>query len=149
MRGVGAGTGGIHPAVILDMAGVTPGQRTFPVTAKTVSVPRGIRVDRAIPSEARFTFEHRLVRNVPVNVRFSGEGTDGYVVAHAETKPAELTIVGPASRVEAVQFVETDPVDVSRAVGSSEYHVNAFAKDSYVRFQSSPQVAVAVTMKKK
>ena len=43
----------------------------------------------------------------------------------------------------------TDPVDVSGVVGSAEFHVNAFVEDPYVRFQSSPQVTVAVTMKKK
>ena len=145
----GLGTGGMRAAVVLDMAGVSPGQRTFPVTAKNVNVPRGIHVDRAIPSEARFTFEKRLMRNVPVHVRFTGEGANGYVVAHAEPQPSELTIIGPASRVEGVQSVETDPVDVSNAVGSSEYRVNAFAGDPYVRFQASPQVAVSVTMKKK
>jgi len=145
----GVGDGGIHPAVVLDMAGVAPGQRTFPITSRNASLSRGVRLERAIPSEARFTFERRLARSVPVHVRFTGEDAHGYVVARDEAQPPELTIVGPASRVDAVKAVETDPVDVSNAVGSSEYRVNAFAGDPYVRFQSTPQVTVVVTMKKK
>jgi hypothetical protein len=45
--------------------------------------------------------------------------------------------------------VVTDPVDVSSVVGSSEFRVNAFIDDPYVRFVGSPQVTVSVTMKKK
>jgi YbbR domain-containing protein len=137
-----------RPAVVLDMSAVSPGQRTFPISERNVNLARGVHLVRAIPSEARFTFERRLVRNVPVRVRFSGEGSDGYVVARNQIKPPQLTIIGPESRVRAISSVATDPVDVSNAIGSSEYHVNAFAGDPYVRFQGSPQVTVDVTMKK-
>jgi len=34
-------------------------------------------------------------------------------------------------------------------VGTARFHVNAFVEDAYVRFAESPQVTVAVTMKKK
>ena len=42
----------------------------------------------------------------------------------------------------------TDPVDVATVVGSSEFRVNAYLEDPYVRFRSSPQVTVSVAMKK-
>ena len=45
--------------------------------------------------------------------------------------------------------VVTDPIDVSNVVGTSEFRVNAFVEDPYVRFEGSPQVTVTVTMKKK
>jgi hypothetical protein len=45
--------------------------------------------------------------------------------------------------------VDTDRVDVSSVVGSSEFRVNAFVEDPYVRFAASPQVTVVVTMKRK
>jgi YbbR domain-containing protein len=145
----GLGDGGIRPDVVLDMSGVTPGQRTFTISSRNVHLSRGVVLVRAIPSEERVTFERHLTRTVPVKARFTGVGVNGYVVARDEVEPKELSIAGPASRVEAIKEVTTDPVDVSNAVGSSEYHVNAFVSDPYVRFQSSPQVTVAVTMKKK
>ena len=42
----------------------------------------------------------------------------------------------------------TDVVDVSNVVGSSEFHVNAYVEDPFVRLTESPQVMVAVVMKK-
>jgi hypothetical protein len=70
-------------------------------------------------------------------------------VEHFEVEPKELAVVGPADRVGRIASVVTDPVDVSSVVGSSEFRVNAFIDDSYVRFVGSPQVTVSVTMKKK
>jgi hypothetical protein len=147
LRGVGEGV--THPAVILDMAALQPGIHTFPILDRNVKLPRGVRLVRANPSEVRLEFDHHLVRAAPVRVRLVGEGQDGYVVANYAVQPRELQIEGPDRRVSRILEVVTDPVDVSSVVGSSEFRVNAFVDDPYVRFQSLPQVVVTVTMKKK
>ena len=112
-------------------------------------LPRGIRLARAIPSEARFEFERRAKQSTPVSVRFRGEGTDGRGVAHYTVSPPKLEIVGPASHVERTTAAVTDPVDVSQAEGKAEFRVNVYVSDPYVRFLVAPQVTVTVTMKKK
>jgi YbbR domain-containing protein len=148
LRGVGE-TGGSHPAVVLDMSAIQPGEHTFTIGAGNVKLPRGVQMVRAIPAEVHFDFERRQVRSVPVVVRFTGEGQNGYVIASQAVDPQELRIVGPTKRVSRVNAAVTDPVDVSAVVGTSEFRVNAFVDDPYVRFESSPQVRVTVTMKKK
>jgi YbbR domain-containing protein len=135
-------------AVIIDMSGVQPGFRTFAIGQDNVNLARGLRLMRAIPSEVRFRFERRSIRNVTVVPTFSGEEQQGYSVAHWEVEPRQLTLIGPASHVARIGSVATDPIDVSGVVGSAEFRLNAFVEDPYVRFQSSPQVKVGVTMKK-
>jgi YbbR domain-containing protein len=141
--------GGVRPAVIIDMSNVQPGDRTFPIGDGNVRLARGVRLVRAVPSEVRFHFDRRATRTVPVLPRFANVGANGYLVEHFEVEPKELAVVGPADRVGRIASVVTDPVDVSSVVGSSEFRVNAFIDDSYVRFVGSPQVTVSVTMKKK
>ncbi|MBZ5622616.1 MAG: hypothetical protein LAQ69_28365 [Acidobacteriia bacterium] len=145
----GLGEGSLHPAVVLDMSDLQPGVRTFPIDEGSVKLPRGVHLVRANPSEARFEFDRRLKRIVPVRVRLIGEGQNGYVVAYQSVQPPELQIEGPTRKVSRIADVVTDPVDVSSVWGSSEFRVNAFVEDPYVRFLSSPQVVVTVTMKKK
>lgn len=145
LRGAGDG---VRPVVVFDMSAVTPGERTFSIGPGNIRLTRRVHLVRAIPSEVRFRFERRLVRRVPVRVRVSGDGANGYKVAQRVVQPDELTIVGPSSSVARVTEVATDPVDVSNVVGSKEFHVNAFVGDPYVRFRGSPMVAVSVTMKK-
>jgi YbbR domain-containing protein len=146
LRGVGDS---IRPAVILDMSDVRPGERTFTIGEGNVKLARGVRMVRSIPSEVRFLFERRMVRSVPVVVRFTGQVQNGYTVAHQSVAPDRLAIAGPGSRVARIAAAVTDPVDVSSVVGTSEFRINAFVEDTFVRFQSSPQVVVTVTMKKK
>jgi YbbR domain-containing protein len=140
---------GQRPAVVVDMSGVQPGERTFPIGDDNVALSRGVRLVRAVPSEARFQFELRGSRRVTVTPRFEGDGSNGYGIESFSVEPKELTIVGPASRVNRIPFVTTDRVDVSGLFGTSEFRVNAFVEDAYVRFEGSPQVTVTVTMKKK
>jgi hypothetical protein len=145
LRGLGDG---VRPLVILDMSTVVRGERTFPIGEAQVRLPRRVHLVRAIPSEVRFTFERRMFRSVPVEVRVSGEGQNGYVAANTTAQPATVTVVGPASHVARITTALTDAVDVSNVVGFKEFHVNAFIDDPFVRFQTSPQVVVTVTMKK-
>jgi hypothetical protein len=136
-----------RPTAILDLSGARPGVQTFANGA--VNVPRGVQLVRVVPAEARFEFGPSEPREVPVEVRFSGEGAEGYVVDHFDVSPNRVWIVGPSRRVARVARVETDPVDVSAAVGTYHFHVNAFVSEPFVRFRESPQVTVTVTMKKK
>jgi hypothetical protein len=142
------GMGSVRPAVILDMTGVQPGERTFPIGNGNVRLARGVRLVRAIPSEVRFLFENRATRSVPVNPRFSGLGSNGYTPAVVSVHPKQMEIAGPASRVARVKEAVTDAVDISHVVGTSEFHVNAYLDDPFVRLEGSPQVTVSVVMKK-
>jgi YbbR domain-containing protein len=148
LRGLGD-SGSTRPGVILDMTGVHTGERTFPIGSGNVRLARSVRMIRAIPSEARFEFERRATKQVRVAPRFGGDGANGYSVAHYAVEPDMLQVVGPASRVERISSVITDPVNVAAVVGTARFRVNAFVEDPYVRFADSPQVTVAVTMKKK
>jgi YbbR domain-containing protein len=147
LRDLGA-NGVARPGIVLDMSDVQPGQRTFTIDDGAVRLPRGVRLVRAIPSEVRFEFERSATRTIPIVVRFAGQGNDGYVVDRYKVMPDTAEIVGPASHVKNIAAAATDPVDVSALTGPSEFRVNAFVNDDYVRFQSSSLVTVTVTMKK-
>jgi YbbR domain-containing protein len=97
----------------------------------------------------RFRFEPRRTRTVPVEVRFTGEGQNGYQIAHSEVIPAEIQIVGPRSRVARVNSAVTDQIDVSNAVGVTQFHVSLLVEDPYVRIEGSPEATVQVTMRTK
>jgi YbbR domain-containing protein len=140
---------GARPAVVLDMSNALPGERTFAISRDNVKVARGIRLVRAIPSQVSIQFDRRVTRGVPVTVRFAGEGQNGYEVAHYDVSPQSLRIVGPGGHVRRVTAATTDPVDVSNVVGASEFRVNAYITDSYIRFLDPPLITVTVTMKRK
>ena len=144
----GLSESGRRPAVILDMAGLTPGEHTFAIGPGNVKVPRAVRIVRATPAQVSFDFDRPMVRSAPVRVQFSGEGRNGYHVVSFSVDPPELEIVGPRKRVAAVGSVLTDPIDISTAAGFLKVKANTYVTDPFVRFQSPPQAIVSVTMRK-
>ena len=139
----------VRPAVIIDMSDAASGERTFGIGERNVKVMRGIRLVRAIPSQVRFRFEPAMTKSVSVSPRFIGEDKGDYAVAAYQVNPRNLEITGPASRVSRISMVVADPIDVSSTSTAARFHVSVFAEDSFVRFTDSPEVVVAVTMKKK
>ena len=60
-----------------------------------------------------------------------------------------MEITGPRSSVTHVAAVAADPIDLASATGTSQFHVNVFTDDAFVRFLTTPEVLVTVTMKRK
>jgi YbbR-like protein len=145
----GLGGQGVRPQIILDLSSATPGDHTYAIGGSAVKLPRGVGLVSTLPAQVHFNFETRTERTVPVHVRFTGEGRNGYVVASEEVTPPSEKIEGAASHVAADGEVVTDPVDVSEVVGTTTFRVTAFAADPFVHIKSLPQVSVTVTMKKK
>jgi YbbR domain-containing protein len=137
-----------RPAVVLDFSTVhEPGERTFTIDQSHAILPRGIQVVRAIPTQLRFRFEHRISREVPVEVRLSAPH-DGYVATY-QVSPSKLTVTGPESSVQRTRAVVTDPVDISGVISRGQFRVNTYLAEPQVRFQSSSQVTVQVVVKTK
>src|SRR5882672_12506370 len=83
-------------AVVLDFSDIhKPGERTFQIDERNISLPTEMRLVRAIPAQIRLQFERRTSQDVPVQVRFSGSPPAGYRIARYVADPQELTLVGP------------------------------------------------------
>lgn len=137
-------------AVILDFSDIhKPGESTFHIDERNISLPTGMRLVRTIPAQIRLQFERRTSQDVPVQVRFSGAAPRGYQVARYDARPKELRIVGPASHVKKIEYAVTDPIDLAAVVGESDFQVNAFVGDPHVRFEKPVKISVKVFMEKK
>jgi YbbR domain-containing protein len=135
--------------VLLDVTDVdSPGERTVTISGENLNLPRGVTFLRAVPSQLRLRFSRIARKEVPVEVRFSGDLPPGYRVASQSVDPPRLRVVGAEGRIDLVTGVETDAIDLRRLTQSEELRVNAFVKDPQVRFESSPAVAVRVTIEK-
>ena len=137
----GLGDGSRHPAVILDMTGMTAGEHTFPIGSGNVNVPRAVKIVRATPSQVRFDFDRPMVRQVPVTVRFAGEGRNGYHVTAlaiseanrgkqylsclgflaVTTMPALLTLACWLARRHAPVAAEPPPAGIDENLHSNDY----------------------------
>ena len=140
---------GSQMPVILDLAAIhEPGQSTFTIDRRNVSLAAGIILERAVPSQIRLRMDERSYKSVPILARFENV-PDGMRVASVLITPDRLTIVGPKSRVNQIDVLEADPVNLAGARNQAELRTTAFSGSPLVTFQSSPSVTVRVTLQPK
>lgn len=132
------------PAVI-DLGAVSrPGTYTFTISRASVSLPAGVVLDRAIPAQIQLRAEPRVSRQVPVLPAF--ENAEGLRVDSWSIEPPVLTIVGPRSRVAAIESVHTDPVDLRAIPQSGEIHTAAYVGDPQVHFAGGALVVLRLKL---
>ena len=130
-------------AVQLDLSGVTKsGGRSFTLDRSNIMLPFGVTFVRAVPSQLQLNFDRQLTKEVEVKVRYEDKVPPGFRIAAERVQPMSLRIVGPAGRVESLQFALTDPIHFEWTPGEKTTRVHVFARDPQVRFESEPMVTV-------
>jgi len=132
--------------VVLDLAAVrSPGLITFTIDRRNVGLPSGIVLERAIPAQIQIRTETRVSREVPVLPRFE-HIPEGMRVASCDVLPPRLTLIGPKSRVDAIERVETDPVDLRALPEDGRIRTTAFTGDQQVNFIAAPSLILRITL---
>jgi YbbR domain-containing protein len=127
-----------NAVVILDLSEqIRAGERTYSITSDNVKLPPGVAFLRAIPSQIRLRLEPRVSRELPVVVRYSNRMPDGYSIKSQQVEPSTVKVVGPEGRVNALDRVQTDPIDLTASEGEMTYRVHPFAGDPMVRLDRS------------
>ena len=136
-------------AVVLDLQGAQPGQRTFNIHDWNVHrLPIGVSFYRAVPSQETMRFEQLLLKDVPIEPAYSKPPPDGYIVTAFTFDPAKVRLRGPETRVRNIDHVTTDAVDLSGLVGQTEKRVNVRVGDPQVRLESNPLVTLILQISK-
>jgi YbbR domain-containing protein len=99
--------------IAVDMSKAKEGEGVFSIRRDDVAAPRATSVIKIDPSSVKVVVEHAVVKEVPVRPVLSGSPEIGYVVRSVELKPKEVTIEGAASEVNKVNYLKTEPIDVT------------------------------------
>jgi diadenylate cyclase len=132
-------------AVILDLSDAHAGQRTYTVHSSNLNLPSGVSFYRATPSQVTLTFDRLVTRDVPVKPNYV-KIPDGYTLESDQVEPDKVRIRGPEARVEGIDSVGTDPVDLSGVVSEKEFRTHINVGDPQIRLESPNEIAVKVTL---
>lgn len=126
-----------------------PGEKTLTIADRNLGLPAEVHLVKSVPSQLRFTLEAQSRREVEIQPQFVGSYEREYALASVHLDPPQLTIVGPESRINLVDVVSTDPIDLTDVVGGRSFRVAAYLPDPYLRFAQDPTVTVEVKMRKR
>ncbi len=133
-------------SVVIDLDGVKPGRRLFPLAAEQVTVPYGIQVTQVTPPALPLTFEVSAAKVVPVRPRIDGTPVPGHSVTNVSVNPSQVRVEGPESAVNGITEVVTEPVSVERATSLVREAVTIDLADAGVRLSGGGTAVVTVTV---
>ena len=136
------GANSVH--VVLDLAQAQPGKRTYTLSSRNVQVPEGVRVKQIDPAQLQIHLDMRETRVVAVHPRVVGRLASGFAISSVIANPAQITVAGPAHRVDLVDGAITDPVDATGLLSQRTFTTNAYVSDPLVQVVNPEPVRVTV-----
>ncbi|HEV7699655.1 MAG TPA: CdaR family protein [Pyrinomonadaceae bacterium] len=99
----------------LDLTDIPPGDRVVSLSPDNVYVnlPQGVKLTEVQPGRIAVNLEAVEEKDVEVDPQTTGKPAEGFDVYSATAVPPRVRVRGPASLVKTMDFVSTDPVDVS------------------------------------
>lgn len=109
--------------VALDLSGAPGGRMSIKIVPEMLNLPRRTRVLRIEPPRIDVRLEPLVRKTVPVRALLVPERRNGYRIANLEVAPASIEVAGPASRVERLRVVETEPINTLSVDGAVDRDV--------------------------
>jgi len=149
VRGPASRLSGLAPgdlAAVVDLDGVKPGRRLFPVEPTQVTAPFGVDVMMVTPSALPLTFETVASAVLPVRPRVEGTPVPGHSVTNVSVTPSQVRVEGPESVVRSLTEVFTEPVSIERATSLVREAVTIDTTESALRLSGGATAVVTITI---
>ncbi len=125
-------------AVSKDTAGLVG------VSAEMIRVPSGLRVTSIQPNSVRVELEPAETKAVPIRPRRVGDPGASFDLGEMRVTPDKIEITGPQSSVRNLDFVWTEPVDVTDRTESFEKRVQLRIDDPFLQYDVERAITVRV-----
>lgn len=104
----------------VNLARARPGETQVELKPANVSpeLPKRIDVVRIQPARLRVLVERVSRKTLPVKVDLAGAPAFGYTVARSPATPSSVEVSGPATAVEELRTIRTEPIDLTGSTQS-------------------------------
>jgi YbbR domain-containing protein len=135
-------------AVVLDLSDTEAGERTYNIRGRNLNLPAGVVFYRAVPSQLTLRFDQLTFKDEPVRPVFVNQ-PPSYRIASQQSSPSKVRIRGSEDRVQVIDQVKTDPMDLSGVAGEKVFHTHLNIGDPQVRLvETSSDITVRVKLEK-
>ena len=128
----------------MDLSEAKPGHQTVYLTPSQVETPYGVRVMRVTPASVNLVIEALAERTVQVVPRVVGEPAAGFVITNILLRPHQITISGPASTLENLDQLTTEPISAEGLRETYSQSLQVLIDDPFVRLIDVNSVEVTL-----
>ena len=98
---------------VIDLLNARPGERVHRFAPEDINVPPEVEVLAIVPGEVRVVLDRIGERLLPIVPALSGETPAGFGIVDVTVDPRIARVVGPATPLEKMTGVSTEPVSVA------------------------------------
>lgn len=133
--------------IVLDLSHAEIGTDfRLKVRDEAVRIPRGVRILDIEPSRIPVRLERVKRTSVPVTLAPVGEPRDGYKVQALRATPEKVQVSGPASIIDRLTALETEPFDLTDLAASTQKTVGIVRADQVSVKPETITVEVSVSL---
>jgi len=137
--------GAIRAAI--DLVGAHEGERIVQLAQDQIEAPQGFRIVKVTPSLLTLNLERTQRKTIPVRPRVIGRPAPGFEVGEVVSRPAEVHVAGPRSRVQEIESAFTEPVSVAGRDSTAIETVSVGLEDPLLRLEEGSRVEVTATVR--
>ena len=130
-------------SVSVDLSQREEGSATINLSRENVLAPDGLEVVSIEPSTIQVQFEREVSLRLPVIPELVGKPAAGVVAGEAEVFPNQVLVSGPASKLERIVSLSTDPIDLEGRTATFEESVPVRTPDPLIQIVE-PRVTVRI-----
>lgn len=133
----------------IDLSHASAGENIIPLSAEDLRIPLGTEVESIVPRDIRVVLEERVVAAVPISSVVEGEPATGYEVTGKILDPSTAWVSGPRSRVDALDHVQTQMVNVAGREDSFTQVVALRSGDDFIELTSDREAELTIVIHEK
>ena len=130
--------------ISIDLENKAFGVHSIPLTERMIHRPKGIQVVGITPNTVQFRIERKLKKFLPVKPTIVGTVTDGFEVKKVLPTPPALELEGPASEFQKLDYLTTEPIDVSGKSASFSTKGYVVLKSDYLKVTKDSSVNINI-----
>jgi len=133
--------------IALDLSAFGPGKAVIDLNRDMIrdELPPRVKVVKFTPAKLELRLERKVRRTIPVRLDLAGTPALGYTVAETRVAPDVVDVTGPASKVDDLRDIVTEPLDLHGATATVERTVSLVAPADLV-VPRPDRVAAVVTL---
>jgi hypothetical protein len=131
---------------VIDLLNGRPGERVHRFAPEDINVPPEVEVLAISPGEVRVVLDRIGERLLPIVPALTGETARGAQVVDVIVEPRIARVVGPATSVEKMTAVSTEPVSLANRSATFSATTTALPNVPGVRVREGQVVHVTVRM---
>ena len=131
---------------VIDLLNGRPGERVHRFAPEDINVPPEVEVLAISPGEVRVVLDRIAERLLPVVPALTGDTAAGVQVIDVTVEPRIARVVGPATSLEKMTGVSTEPVSLANRSATFSATTTALPNAPGVRVREGQVVHVTVRM---